>query len=544
MNAAKQLIKSLEHEGITHIFGVAGEENLHLLEAIRESKIIYVPCRHEQAAGFMAAAYGRLTGKIGVALSTLGPGATNFVTSVAYAKLGAMPCLFITGQKPIRDNKQGNFQIVDIVDIMTPISKKSTSISIPRKVASIVRESIRVAEEERPGPTHIEIPKDICLEEIEESTFPFDPKVRRPIAEYKAIVKAVELIESARSPILLIGASANRKLTRKMLTEFVDETGIPFIDTQMGKGVIDEDNPNFIGTAALTSGDFVHKVFDNADLIINVGHDIIEKSPFLMQRNSNQKVIHINYFSAEVHEYYFPQLEVMGDIANTIWQIKEKISKQDSWDFSKAKEIQKVIQTEIYNQTEPGYFEENNNILKPQQIVGAVRTTVGKEDILCLDNGMYKLWFARYYKANFQNTILLDNALATMGAGLPSAIAAKLVKPDKNVIAVVGDGGFMMNSQEIETAIRLNLDLIILLINDNGLGMIKWEQDEKEYPSFGLDHKNPDFVKYAESYGAHGHKVSNRKELEKKLTESIDKGGIHLIEVPVDYSENLKVFSR
>lgn len=538
MNASELFVKTLEHEGVKFIFGMAGEENLHLLEALSKSKqITYVPVRHEQAAGFMAATYGRLTGKVGVALSTLGPGATNFMTAAAYAKLGAMPMLFITGQKPIRDNKQGNFQIVNVIEMYKPVTEKATTIVHAHRIPTIIRESIRVAEEERPGPVLIELPKDVALDEVNgKNPINFDMKVRRPIAEYKAIAQAVEMIEKAKRPILLIGAGANRKTTSKMLTEFVEYTKIPFVTTQMGKGIVDERNEHFIGTAALTANDYVHDAFDAADLIINVGHDVIEKSPFLMQQDDKRQVIHINYFGTEVHDYYFPQLEVIGDIGNAIWQLKEQVNLQD-WDFSKFDEVRKQIKENIYDKTNYELSGTKSRI-KPYHFVGIVREIMGDDDILALDNGMYKLWFARYYKAHRQNTILLDNALATMGAGLPSAISAKLLHPEKKIVCVAGDGGFMMNSQELETALRLKLDLVILLLNDSGLGMIKWEQEEKNYNNFGLEHGNPDFVKYAESYGAKGHRAESNKHLKELIESSIAAGGVHLIDVPVDYSEN------
>lgn len=551
MKATDLFVKCLEHEGIQFIFGMAGEENLDLLESIRKSSITYIPVRHEQAAGFMAATIGRLTGKVGVCLSTLGPGATNFVTPAAYAKLGGMPMLMITGQKPINHNPQGNFQIVDIVNMFRPLTEMTTSLFNSRNISSVIRESIRVAEEERPGPVHIELPKDVAVETVQEGEitsqpFPID-RTRRPIAENKAISRAIEMIQSAKKPLLLIGAGANRKRTGKMLTEFVKKTGIHFVDTQMGKGVVDERDERFIGTCALTKGDFVHKAIESADLIINVGHDIIEKSPFLMKNDASFKVIHINFFGAQVHEYYYPQLEVVGDIANAIWQINQGIQTQNHWDFSIFNEVKREIEEKVYAELDD-YKKDliddkgQMTLIKPQHLVGVVRELMPENGIACLDNGMFKLWFARYYKAYQENVLLLDNALATMGAGLPSAIAAKLLHPERKVLAIAGDGGFMMNSQELETAVRLQLDLTVLIINDQGLGMIKWEQDHKGFESFGLNHGNPDFVKYAESYGAKGFRATNNLELTEHLKSSLEGKGVHVIEAMVDYSENEKVF--
>ena len=329
MKASDLFVKALEAEGVEYIFGIPGEENLDLLESLRSSSIELILTRHEQGAGFMAATYGRLTGKVGVCLSTLGPGATNLVTPAAYAQLGAMPMLIITGQKPIKTSKQGRFQVIDVVDMMRPITKFTTQVVSGDRIPSVVREAFRLANEERPGAVHLELPEDIAAEHTEARLIEASA-VRRPIAEEKCIRGAVAMIEAATSPILLIGAAANRKLTAKMLRVFVEKTGIPYITTQMGKGVLDEGGELFLGNTALSDGDFVHRVIARADLIINVGHDVVEKPPFFMTQDG-AKVIHINFKSAEVDPVYFPQLEVVGDIANSIWQVKEAIESQEHW---------------------------------------------------------------------------------------------------------------------------------------------------------------------------------------------------------------------
>lgn len=531
MKASDLFVKALEAEGVEYVFGIPGEENLDLLESLRHSSIKLILTRHEQGAGFMAATYGRLTGKVGVCLSTLGPGATNLVTPAAYAQLGAMPILMITGQKPIKTSKQGRFQVIDVVDMMRPITKYTTQVVSGDRIPSVVREAFRIAHEERPGAVHIELPEDIAAEDtstelLEAST------VRRPIAEYKAINKAVAMIESAKSPVLLIGAGANRKLTSKMLTEFVEKTGIPYITTQMGKGVLDERGELFLGNTALSDGDFVHRAIQAADLIINVGHDVVEKPPFFM-KPGGQQVIHINFASASVDPVYFPQLEVVGDIANSIWQIKEQISKQDSWDcsfFSKAHDAYVAHRAESEN--------DDRFPILPERFVKDIREAMPPEGIVTLDNGVYKIWFARNYPAALPNTLLLDNALATMGAGLPSAMAAKMVHPDRPVITVCGDGGFMMNSQELETAVRLNLHIVVLILRDDAYGMIKWKQANMEFDNFGLDYGNPDFVKYVESYGGKGWRVNAADELLPMVKRCLEEPAVHLIDVPVDYSLN------
>lgn len=538
MKASDLFVKALENEGVEFIFGIPGEENLDLLEALRKSKIKLIITRHEQAAGFMAATYGRLTGKAGVCLSTLGPGATNLVTPAAYAQLGAMPMMMITGQKPIKKSKQGSFQIVNIVEMMRPLTKFTKQIVNGNTIPALIRKSFKIAEEERPGAVHLELPEDIADEDTDTPLLDRS-KIRRPIAEEKAIKKAVEMIQKAKSPLILIGAGANRKLTSKMLREFIDKTGIPFFDTQMGKGVVDERHPLFLGTAALSENDYLHCAIDRADLIINVGHDMIEKPPFFMHKGDGRPVIHVNFFSAEVDAIYFPQLEVIGDIANAIWQLKEALEVQDHWDFSVFMKTKEDVEAHIHEKTDDPAFP-----LLPQRIIATVRNVMPEDGIIALDNGMYKIWFARNYKAYLPNTILLDNALATMGAGLPSAMGAKLVHPDRKVLAICGDGGFMMNSQELETAVRLKLDLVVLVVTDKGYGMIKWKQNIMGFENFGLDYQNPDFVKYADSYGAQGHLVEKADDLETILKESFEKGGVHLIDCPIDYSENERVLIK
>ncbi|MFT7259225.1 MAG: acetolactate synthase-1/2/3 large subunit [Glaciecola sp.] len=531
MKASDLMVKALEAEGVEYIFGIPGEENLDLLESLRNSSIKLILTRHEQGAGFMAATYGRLTGKVGVCLSTLGPGATNLVTPAAYAQLGAMPMLMITGQKPIKTSKQGRFQVIDVVDMMRPITKYTTQVVSGDRIPSVVREAFRLASEERPGAVHIELPEDIADEYT--SAKLLKPSVaRRPIAEYKAISLAVDMIEKAKSPVLLIGAGANRKLTAKMLQEFVDKTGIPYITTQMGKGVLDESGELFMGNTALSSGDFVHRVIDRADLIINVGHDVVEKPPFFME-DDDQKVMHINFDSAAVDPVYFPQLEVIGDIANTIWQIKEKIKPQDSWTLDFYRDVH-----DAYIAHREASEDDNRFPILPERFVREIRKAMPKDGIVTLDNGIYKIWFARNYPAYLPNTVLLDNALATMGAGLPSAIAAKLVYPEKAVITVCGDGGFMMNSQELETAVRLNLHIVVIILRDDAYGMIKWKQANMKFETYGLDYGNPDFVKYVESYGGKGWRIGATDELLPTLQNCLTDPAVHLIDVPVDYTLN------
>jgi acetolactate synthase-1/2/3 large subunit len=358
------------------------------------------------------------------------------------------------------------------------------------------------------------------------------------VAEEKAIRRAADLINNAKRPLLLIGAAANRQRTCKMLRRFVDRTGIWFVTTQMGKGVVREDHERFLGNAALSSGDFVHRAFDAADVIINVGHDVVEKPPFFMQPGG-RTVIHVDFTSAVVDPVYFPQMEVIGDIANSIWRIGERVTNQPRWDSSRFMEIRRAAETHL------GHFADDARFpILPQRIVADVHRMMPDDGILALDNGIYKIWFARNYKARQPNTVLLDNALAAMGAGLPSAIAARLVYADRMLMAICGDGGFMMNSQELETAVRLKMNLVVLILRDDAYGMIKWKQAHMGFADFGLDVGNPDFVKYAESYGACGHRVASADELLPCLHACHASAGVHVIDVPVDYSENDRILHR
>ncbi|WP_322033303.1 acetolactate synthase large subunit [Paraburkholderia sp. J76] len=543
MKASDLFVKALEAEGVEYVFGIPGEENLDLLESLRRSKIRLIVTRHEQAAGFMAATYGRLTGRTGVCLATLGPGATNFVTAAAYAQLGGMPMLMVTGQKPIKSSKQGHFQIVDVVRMMEPLTKYARQIVSIGNIPALVREAFRQAEQERPGAVHLELPEDVADEEGDGKPIPKSYS-RRPVAEEKAVAHAVGAICEARHPLLMIGAGGNRKTTRNVLREFVDETGIPFFTTQMGKGVIDESHPLWLGNATLSDGDFVHRAIEHADCIINVGHDVIEKPPFFMRSAEEKTVIHVNFLGAEVDPVYFPQIEVVGDIANAVWQLKTQLKealkpREHAWDFARFEEIKRHFEAHLAKGQHDERFP-----MYPVRLVHDVYGAMPEDGILCLDNGMYKIWFARYYRAREPNSILLDNALASMGAGLPSAIATKIVHPQRKVVAVCGDGGFMMNSQELETAVRMKLDLVVLLLRDDAFGMIRWKQENMNFPDYGMTLQNPDFVDYARSYGAHGHRVESADALRPLVEQCLGQPGVHVIDVPIDYSDNERVLNR
>jgi acetolactate synthase-1/2/3 large subunit len=535
---ADLLIAALENEGVERIFGVPGEENLQVVDALRRSKIELVVTRHEQAAAFMAATYGRLTGKPGVCLTTLGPGALNLTTGAAYALLGAMPMVMITGQKGVRTSKQARFQIVDMVATMRPLTKMARQIVSTTTVPTIVREAFRLAQQERPGPVHLELPEDIAAEDAPDlAPVPIHP-IDMPVAQSSALDRAAAMILLAERPLIMLGAAASRPRLADALSDFVRRVRIPFFNTQMGKGSVAGGSNLYMGTAALSERDYVHQAIDQADLIISIGHDTVEKPPFIMtagDRGRGPKVIHIGYLPATVEEVYVPHAEVIGDVGPSLALLADRLEGKLA-NASALLPLRAGILAHLTDRAEESRFP-----LTPQRVVHDVRQVMPEDGIVCLDNGMYKIWFARNYRTRVANTLLLDNALATMGAGLPSAMMAAMLYPRRRVLAVCGDGGFMMNSQEMETAVRLGLNLVVLILQDNAYGMIRWKQAADGFPDFGLTFGNPDFVAYARSYGAKGSRVESADELAPALDAAFAGGGVHLVAVPVDYSENIRV---
>ena len=529
------LVAALENEGVRGIFGVPGEENLDVVESLRESRIELIVTRSEQAAAFMAATQGRLTGRPGVCLSTLGPGALNFTTGAAYAHLGAMPMLMLTGQKPIKNPRQARFQMVDIVGTMRPLTKMTRQIVAAASIPSLVRDAFRVAMEERPGPVHLELPEDIAAEAADAPLVPPHP-IDWPIASAHAVARVAGLVRAARRPLIMIGAAGNRPRLVDPLSDFVRRVRIPFFNTQMGKGAVTGSSDLYMGTAALTERDYVHDAIDQADLILAIGHDTVEKPPFLMDGPGGaRRLVHVGFLPANVEQVFYPDAELIGDIGANVVALADHLEGHIAAD-SMFEELRPQILAHINERSESSQFP-----LIPQRLVHDVRSVVPEEGIVCLDNGMYKIWFARNYRTRVANTLLLDNALATMGAGLPSAIMAKLLNPDRPVLAVCGDGGFMMNSQELETAMRLKLSLVVLIVVDGAYGMIRWKQAVDRFPDYGMTFGNPDFVTCAAAYGAQGHHIGSAEALAPTLRAAFEAGGVHLVAVPVDYRENIRV---
>ena len=527
------LVAALENEGVECIFALPGEENLDVLESLRRSKIRLVLTRHEQAAGFMAATYGRLTGRAGVCLTTLGPGALNLTTAAAYAHLGAMPMVMLTGQKAIHSGRQARFQIVDIVATMRPLTKMATQIVSAQSIPTLVRDAFRVAQQERPGPVHLELPEDVAGEEAEADIIP-PHAVELAVAPPAAIDRAAAMLVAAKRPLVMLGAAASRPHLAEPLSAFVRRAKIPFFNTQMGKGAVNAGSNLYMGTAALSERDWVHTAIDRADVILSVGHDTVEKPPFLMGHDGPQ-VIHVGATPATVEQVYFPQAEIVGDVGASLAGLADRIEGK----LPNASALLGLREGILAHLAEGSG--EDRFPLTPQRIVHDIRAVMPPDGIVALDNGMYKIWFARNYRTSVANTLLLDNALATMGAGLPSAIAASLIYPGRRVLAVCGDGGFMMNSQELETAVRLKLDLVVLVLEDRAYGMIEWKQEVDGFADFGLKFGNPDFVAYANSYGAKGARVRSVAEFKSLLEKAFRDGGVHLVVAPIDYSENMRV---
>jgi len=444
MKTSDLLVRQLEEEGVRHVFGLPGEENLSFLESLRTSRITVHITRHEQAAAFQAAAYGRLTGKAGVCFSTLGPGATNLVTGIAHAQLIGAPLIAITGQKALRDNRQARFQLIDVVDLMSPITKRSTSVADPGTVATVVRNAFKLAEAERPGAVHIELPEDVA-ESMTDAAIQPPGASRRPSPDRKAIALAAGLINGAHNPLVLLSGGANRNLISGELNAFVEKTGIYALHTQMGKGVLSDASEHSLFSTGVHRRDYVSCGLDRADLVITMGYNIVEYPPYVWNGKLDKKIIHIDFSEAELDKYYNPVIEVTGDISTSLRLLGLEVTRKKNEVYPA---IRAFLDKKLSGPIEPKFPP------TPREVVRHVRDALAEDDIVALDNGIYKLWFCRLYKTYRPNTFLVDNALASMGGGLPSAMTAKMLNPHRKVLAVVGDGGFMMSAQELETAIR------------------------------------------------------------------------------------------
>lgn len=538
--AADLFVRCLENEGVRYVFGLPGEENLDILEALRKSKIEFILTRHEQGAAFMADVYGRLTGRAGVCLATLGPGATNLLTGVADANMDRAPLVAITGQADSRREHKESHQYIDVVNAFKPITKWNTRVNHEDVIPEVVRKAFRIAELEKKGATHIELSEAIAGKEITNNTYnkplPAGPPPLTQ-ASRKTYEQAINLIKKSKKVILLAGNGVIRGKASSALVTFCEKNKISVANTFMAKGAMPARHDLFMATIGLQAKDFVMCGFDQADLIITVGYDLTEYAPNFWNPEQDKKILHIDATAAEVDQFYDPQTELVGDIATTLEELTELTGFDKSFPYlEKLKEIAKNEYRHLKDST--------SFPIKPQKILYDLRHALSDSDIVLSDVGMHKLWVAKLYPAYEPNTVLISNGFASMGISLPGAVAAKLVHPERKVVAVCGDGAFLMNSQELETAKRLGLAFVVLIFNDGKYGMIEWKQMNQFGHSFGMTFGNPDFVKYAESFGCVGMRVRKTEDLLPMLKEALNIPNVVIMDVPVDYSENFELSNR
>ncbi len=536
MNTAELLVRCLENEGVEYVFGLPGEENLHVLQALKTSSIQFITTRHEQGAAFMADVYGRLTGKAGVCLSTLGPGATNLMTGVADANLDRAPLVAITGQVGTDRMHIESHQYLDLVAMFAPVTKWNAQIVRPSNTPEIVRKAFKIAQSEKPGAVHIDLPENIAAMPVVGKPLGHQ-EIEKVYASFKSIERAAEAISKAKNPIILAGNGAIRAHASDALMDFAVSLQIPVSNTFMGKGVIPYTNRLALWAVGLQQRDFITCGFENADLVIAVGYDLIEYSPKRWNPAGEIPIVHINATPAEIDSSYIPLAEVVGDISDSLYEILKRANRQDQ-PAPYALELRDEIIADYEEHATDTAFP-----IKPQKLIYDLRQVMGPEDIVISDVGAHKMWMARHYHCDRPNTCIISNGFAAMGIAIPGAIAAKLVAPHRKVVAVTGDGGFMMNSQELETALRTKTPFVTIIFNDGGYGLIEWKQYNQFGESNFIKFGNPDFVKYAESMGVKGYRITSTEDFIPTLKQALLDDVPAVIDCPVDYRENLR-FSR
>jgi acetolactate synthase-1/2/3 large subunit len=535
MKAAELFVRCLENERIDAIFGIPGEENIDVMDVLHDRGPRFILTRHEQAAAFMADVYGRLTGRAGVCLATLGPGACNLVTGVADANMDRAPVVALVGQADTLRMHKESHQHLELVEMFRPISKYATQVRRPEIIPEVVRKAFKVAQTEKPGLSFVELPEDVAEAEVEGAPL----KVQAPTVPYPApekVKQAAEVLSAAKYPVVLAGNGVIRGGACAELVDFVDRLNLPVATTFMAKGTVPFSHPLSVGTAGMQATDVTGCGFDKADVVVCVGYDMVESHPRLWLPESDAKIIHLDVSPAEVDEHYVLEVGVEGDIGETLAAIADLARPADT---TPVKSLRDFVVGELEANAEDRSFP-----VKPQKIVGDLRDALAADDIVISDVGAHKMWMARMYETEAPNTCIISNGFASMGIALPGAIAAKLVHPDRNAVAVCGDAGFMMNSQEIETALRLGLDLVVLIWNDSKYGLIEWHQMKKFGRSTHIEFTNPDFVKFAESFGARGYRVESAGELGPVLKQALGDGTVSVIDCPVDYSENMKLTEK
>ena len=531
--ASDLFVECLEAEGVRHVFGIPGEETLDLNESLEDSSIEFVPVRHEQGGAYMADAYGRLTGRAGVCLGTLGPGATNLTTSVADAYLDRAPLVALTGQGDLERMHKESHQYVDIVSLMKPITKWNARLNDAQIIPEVVRKAFKVAESEKPGSTHIELPEDVMAADVEGTPLPRKRPVR-PEPAARELLKAADVIRGALNPIALAGNGVVRGGAAPALREFVRATGIPVAESFMGKGVVDPHDPKSLGAVGLQSGDYAMAGFEDADVVIAMGYDLVEHSPEHWNPNRDKKIVCIDSLPAEIDEYYIPEVELVGDIYHILTRLGEECRHVPHAGGSTR--LREVVLGRFNAAQMDDHFP-----MQPPRALWEIRDVLGAEDILISDVGLHKLWIGRMFPAYEPNTVLIANGLAGMGFAVPAAIGAKLVHPDRKVVAVNGDGGFLMNCQELETAKRLGTPFVSIIWENEQYGSIVWKQDRKFGRHFGTDFTNPDFVRLAESFGLPAWRVDSVEDYRDRLVHALELDVPSLIVLPIDYSIDVAI---
>lgn len=537
MKASDLFVRCLEEEGIEYVFGVPGEENAHFMLSLENSrKIRFVLTRHEQGAAFMAEVYGRLTGNPAGALGTLGPGATNLITGVADSNMDRSPMLVLTGQGSTTRLHKESHQVMDVVAMFEPVTKWATSVRHPDTIPEIVRKAVRLARTEKPGAVHIELPEDIASSESAEK--PMTPRrFRRSVPDDTAVDQAFELLKHARRPVILAGNGCIRKRASRQLRLFCEKTGIGVISTFMAKGCVDMDADYCLYTIGLGTRDLISFAIDEADLVIALGFDMVEYHPMLWNPQRDKRIIHADFLPAEIDASYHPEVELIGDLAHTLWMLNERVARAGAdleFDLRRQRELRRRMWEDIAEHAD----DDTVGSIRPQKALWDVRQVLGREDILLSDVGAHKMWVARHYHCHEPNTCLIPNGFSSMGFALPGAIAASLVHPERKVLAVCGDGGFLMNVQEMETARRLGVKLVAMVWEDGGYGLIAWKQDNEFDRHSDLAFGNPDWLGLARAFGWNGHRVEASRELHGVLERALAEPGPSLVVLPIDYREN------
>lgn len=536
MTGAELFVRCLENEGVRHIFGIPGEENIDVMDALLDSEIDFITTRHEQGAAFMADVYGRLTGRAGVCLGTLGPGATNLVTGIADANMDAAPVVAIAGQGATTRLHKESHQILDLVGLFEPITKYSTQILTPDVIPEIVRKAFKVAQQEQPGASFIDFPENMAKAAVNDKAPLKVQSASMPAPPPEKARQAAEVIGNAKFPLILAGNGVIRARASQALVAFAEHANIPVATTFMAKGAIPTSHPLSLGAVGLQADDYVSCGFDRADVIVCIGFDMVEYHPHLWNKRKHAKILHIDSLPAEVDEYYILEAGVIGDIAESLAALQAETPRHEEY---LAVSLRETIVEELNAHAGNDSFP-----VTPQRICCDLREALDATDIVISDVGAHKMWMARMYQAEAPNTCIISNGFASMGIGVPGAMAAKLAYPDRRVLTVTGDAGFLMNSQEIETALRVGAAFVILIWNDSKYGLIEWHQLRHFGRPSNIEFNNPDFVKYAESFGAKGYRVTKTAELLPTLKRALADDTVVIVDCPVDYSENMKLTEK